>query len=410
MQFKHAMSKQGMLVYVYTMPIQSVSSGLFVRVGTRDECWLEQAGLAHAFEHMVFRGNKRLGNSTKITGEIEDVGGSLNAYTSKEATRYHNIVPHEHFEKSVTSLASLVTTPLFRAKDITKEMRVVAEEISRKEDVPASLCSNLLMDIIYRDHPLFKKGLGFVESVFGFTQKDFIEWKNLFYQPQNYIFVVVGGVSLDEAMKVINNVDFGKPEGVLNRRRMMDFVTSTQKRKVLQKEVQQATTRMGALIGSANSREVMVLDFFSDMIGGGMSTPLFQEVRDKRGLCYNVGSGVFHYEDLSLFLFGVGTKPDCIEEAISCIYDVIKNNKKNRYLFNKTKVRVLGNYSIIFCSPGVVLKLALNNLSFERPKSQEEIIEEVDSIKLSEVTAAVEKYLNPDNFSYAHIVPKGTKI
>src|SRR3989344_1762959 len=130
MKFESAMTSHGAPLYVFSMPqVQSIAVGVLVFAGTRDESWPKEAGIAHALEHMVFQGNARLGNSQAISAEIEDTGGMVNAWTAKEMTFYHRVVPDHAFGVAAQSLASQLSASLFRQADIDKEMKNVVEEI-----------------------------------------------------------------------------------------------------------------------------------------------------------------------------------------------------------------------------------------------------------------------------------------
>jgi predicted Zn-dependent peptidase len=179
----------------------------------------------------------------------------------------------------------------------------------------------------------------------------------------------------------------------------------------MEKDIKQANVCLGALIGPSSESESKAIDMFSCMIGGGMSFPLFQEVRNKRGLCYCVNSSLSSWSDCGIFSIYVGTDVDRVNEAIECIKDVVLKNKDNQVLLDKTKKSLLGKNSINFCSPGYVVMRSAEDIIFSgKPRSPQEIEEEIKSINLSEITAAVDKYLNPDDFIFSFVVPKGAKI
>lgn len=402
-----------MPLHVCTMPnTASIALGVLVNAGTRDENWPEEAGIAHAFEHMVFQGNTRMKNSQAIAEEIESEGGNLNAFTDNELTFYYRVIPDHAFDVGVRSLAGQLRGSLFRNRDIENEMKNVLQEISRANDNSADTCMRSMSNVIYGDHPLSRDVLGIAEKVENFDKDNFLSWKERFYHPKNYIIVVAGNIDLQEALKIINRVPFGSSKDKKKNCRGVDGqITQELSKQVIEKDIEQAVTFMGVAIGSSSDPSTEALDLFSNMIGGGMSYPLFQEVRDKRGLCYSIESDISAQTDRSLFYICVGTNKERIGEAVDCIKEVIWNNKDNQELFKKAKKMILGKLAISLCTPATILVRAMLDISiFGTPKSPEQIKKQIEVITLEEVSAAVERYLYPENFSYAHVVPLGTKI
>jgi predicted Zn-dependent peptidase len=412
MQFKSAVTEHGIPLYVLTMPsVESVTTGLLVAVGGRDEKWPRQAGMAHAFEHMVFKGNRRLKTSQTLMAEIEASGGKLNAETDAEYTFFYRIMPSHALGTAIRSLASQVSTSLFRDKDIKSEMKNIVEEIKMYDDRPKHVCEEAFQELIYGSHPLGRSILGSIGSVESFTRKDFIEWRRRFYHPQNYALLVVGKATIKEALSLVNGESFGNDNGNAEEEKVVPMIRQKEKMKVIIRDIKQANIYLGTAIGAAKSVDTKALILYTYMIGGGMSFPLFQEVRDKRGLCYGISAEVNKRSDLSHFYVSLGTDVNRMEEAIGCIEMIIKKHKNNKVLFNKAKDFMLGRMAINFSGPETILRQAALDISCGMtPMSPEEMMKEMRGINLSEVTEAVERYLNPKNFSYAYVVPNGTTI
>ncbi len=411
MRFESTVTKQGMPLYLFPMPsVKSVALGVLVSAGTRDESWPKEAGLAHAFEHMVFQGNTRLGNSKAIAEEIEAHGGLINAWTSKETTFYERMVPDYALLDGINSLAGQLTLPLFRKRDIKNEMKNIVEEIKQSNDDPQSLCIDNILEVVFGNHPLAQGTLGLVNSVTSFSKRDFSSWQERFYHPENFVFVAAGNVTMAKFAKAVNKFSFGE-KGRKITRSPISHIGRASNCKIVERDIEQANICLGALIGSAAEKDTKALQFYSRMIGGGMSFPLFQEVRDKRGLCYTIDADVDSWSDKGIFNIYVGTDPGRAKEAIDCIRDVVWKYRTDKNLFAKARKLLLGRISIGFCNPASVIERAAETMSTTGfPKSPEELAEEFGNIKLSDVTKAVERHLNPDNFSYAYVVPKGTKI
>ncbi|MCI0550710.1 MAG: insulinase family protein, partial [Anaerolineae bacterium] len=208
--FERTTTKHGIPLYVFPMPyVESVALGVLVFAGTRDETWPKQAGIAHALEHMLFQGNKRLPNQHAIAAEIEDVGGVVNAWTNNEVTMYYRVMPRTALGIAVDSLASQLTTPLFRDENIKLEMMNIVQEIGMCHDDPGVFCQMQFEETVFGQHPLGKNTLGTAESVSNFSPDDFGEFHGAHYRPANYVFIVVGNTTLGEAEIACNERSFG---------------------------------------------------------------------------------------------------------------------------------------------------------------------------------------------------------
>jgi predicted Zn-dependent peptidase len=420
MEFVKLETACGRPLHVYEMPhAHGVANGILVDVGTRDEDWQrnsigieKEAGLAHAFEHMVFQGNREFPTSVDITAYLEGVGGDCNAWTDKETTVFYNMVPAKNRDRSLKSLYNMVSTPLLREENIVTEMQNVIQEINRYKDNPATYVDMILVDeTIYGDHPLAKCGLGTPEAVAAFTRDDFLRYHERFYHPGNYTFLAAGNVNADLVRESWDKLFADNGNKTPNLRASINSIRREERVKVIRKEIDQVHICLGAPIGAANERSTKALKLFTNMIGGGMSFPLFQEVRDKRGLCYHVNAETTPRSDLGRFNIYVGTDPKRWREAVKVIFEVVQSNMQNETLFQKAKRMLIGKAALTFDSPARILEQAAQDISFEgTPLSPKEIIEQIESIGLQEVTQAAEKYLSPENFVQAFIAPKDFEL
>lgn len=412
MAFQKLETRHGVPVYVFPMPhVQSVAVGVLVFAGSRDEIYPHEAGLAHAFEHMVFQGNTRLGSNKMIAEELEAHGGSVNAWTWNEMTFYHRVAPDYAFDVAVNSIASQITDSLFRPEDITKEMKNIVQEIRRSFDNPASFCGHLFDKAIFGNHPLGKIVLGSEETVSKFTRDDFLLWQNKFYYAGNYVFLVVGNIDSSTALKVFDRVALLSISRARNTRPLIAEISGAVPKIVAEREIEQAHIHLGTPIGPASETESKLLEFYTYMLDGGMSFPLFQEVRDKRGLCYAVSADVLRWSDRGVFQVYVGTDAARVNEATDCVKEVVWNYRRDEALLERTKKMINGRNAISFSNPSSVLQRAAVDVVFSgSPQSPEEIRQEIDGFMIDEIAAVVEKYLRPENFSYAYVIPKGAQI
>src|SRR3989344_1355732 len=205
MNLRELTTRCGIKLYVVEMPnVQSVACGVLVHAGTCDENWPKEAGLAHAFEHMVFRGTSEFPTSKELTGYLERIGGYVNAWTWKEMTFYFNAVPKHRVDRSINYLYELLVAPQFRSEFISTEMSNIVEEIKRANDDPSGLVGDIADEVLYGEHPLAKRTLGTIEAVKSFTHDDFVRWHDAYYHSTNLVFLVVGNISAEEALRLID--------------------------------------------------------------------------------------------------------------------------------------------------------------------------------------------------------------
>ncbi len=398
----------GASLFVVEMPqVNSVATGILVRAGTRDELWPQEAGLAHAFEHMVFRGTDKFPNSEELTGYLEKVGGYVNAWTNSEMTFFYNVLPADHFKRGVEYLHELLMAPAFKPECISLEMKIVAEEIKRRNDDPARLAYDLSEEYAYGDHPLGKNTLGTVEAVTGFNRENFVSWQQKFYYPENFDFIVIGKINPEAALEIFNNYFLVANQRPRNSRPAIPSCAPKQKVVVVKKDIEQVHLVLAAPIGNAKDRTTEALTLFGVMLDGGMSFPLFQELREKRGLCYAASADVSPSSDIGLFLFYVGTDLQKWPVALKTMLDLIPVHRANPKLFKDAKSLLMGRISIKYESPQAMLSKLAYDIALEgKPILVKETLEEIESLTLDEVTAAVDKYLKPENFVQVFVAPE----
>ncbi|HEY4519894.1 MAG TPA: pitrilysin family protein [Candidatus Paceibacterota bacterium] len=414
MKFERTVTKSGAPLFVFSMPhVENLAVGVLVNAGTRDEVWPKEAGIAHALEHMVFQGNARLFDSLSVSSEIETIGGMLNAWTTKEMTLYYNVVPKDSLQISADSIGSMLNTSLFRPENIATEMKNVVQEIKRANDSPDGFCRDMFEEVLYGQHPLGKRTLGTEESVLAFGRNDFLAFMKRLYYPKNCTFIVVGNTTLEEAEKAFDSA-FPSAHGpnTKHAREHASSIVSAKKHGVFERDIKQANVCLGVTIGAGRDLDTEALEFFKAMIDGGMSFPLFQEVRDKRGLCYSIGADITPWSDCGQFQIYVGTNAETMDEAIHCIHEVMKNSSNDAHLFARAKTYLLGSTAISFTSPAAILQHAATDIAFlGTPRSPAEIRNDIEKQTPEGVLGAVQKHLlDPASYSYAYVVPPGTKI
>lgn len=404
------MTSRGIPLYACYLPhAKSVTTSVVVKVGMCNELWPQEAGLAHAMEHMVFRGTEDFADSQKISAYIENTGGWLNAYTSRNYTYFQNQLPYMHLEKGIHSLSQLVRKPLLRPKDIKAEMQAVIQEIKQRNDDPSEVLFDEFVNESFRGHPLGRDILGTEKSVLGFKNADFKNWQNKYYRPENFMFFIVGNFKLSEAKKLFEKYF---PENASGRvlARPDAVIVPVKKVRQICRDTEQAHLAIGTIVPKAEDLDSMPLLVFQQMIGGGMSSPLFQEVREKRGLAYSVHACHWLYAQLGLFFIYVGTDPKKTEEAARVSLQVIKKYKNSSKLMKLAKEMLIGELNLAMDNPKKVLGAAIEELSlFGKIYSLKERVERIKAVTIGQISKAVEKYLLNENRRVTLILGPKTK-
>jgi len=408
MNFERIVTAQGVPLYYLRMPfVKSVAAGVLVKAGTRDEIWSEEAGLAHALEHVLFQGTEEFPDSQSFSAYIEDVGGHLNAWTDAEMTLFYNILPTDKIERGIYSLSQMIRKPLLPERNIQTEMQNIVQEIRRANDVPQIYLMIKAGEIVYNGHPLGRSGLGTEEAVNSFKSNNFRNFMQKFYHPANYTFIVVGNFEIGQIKDLFEKY-FPETVNLPTNQRSQTIANLPQdKLFIISRQVEQCHLIIGTSTCSFNNPDKWPLRIFRTMIDGGSSSPLFQEVREKRGLAYEVQAECDFWSDLGSFDVYIGTDPERKDEAIRVALSVIQDSKNSTQLLKKAKEMAIGRMALKYESTNGILQIAAEELGKTGTiLSFEEIIQKIKSVTIEQVEAVVNKYLSEDRLVTVMLVPE----
>ncbi len=396
MKILKEMTKQGVPIYACYIPhTKSVTITAVIKAGTRNELWPKEAGLAHAMEHMVFRGTEDFPNEKDLSFFIERVGGSINAWTSKECTKYRLCVPTTDTKKAVYALSQIVRKPLLRKKDIEIEMRVVVQELIADNDSPNDLVNMEYIRGVFGDHPLALETSGLKRSILNFKKTDFKRWQKKFYHPKNLAFFVIGNFNIKDLKKLFER--YFPEKGSIGSESQNDLISAprpVKKFKHLICNTRQTYVNFGAMTPGADHPDSLPLDIFDIMISSGISSPLFQEIRGKRGLAYSVNATNFTYREAGFFITEIETDPHKVKEAIKASLEVMQRSKNSSTLMNTAKKKAIGQLKIASDDHEDFLVMAINDFNvFGRIISLEEKINKIKAVTIQQISRAVDKYL-----------------
>ena len=381
--------------------IRSTAIGIMCNTGSSNER-PEEYGISHFIEHMLFKGTL---NRTpyEIVDEIDSMGGEVNAFTGKEVTCFYVKCLDEHLYKSADVLVDMIENPLFDANEMEREKLVVIEEINMTQDDPDDVAMDALEEYVYAgsgfDHPV----LGTKDTVSAFTRDMLVEYYREHYTKDSIVVSVAGSFDIDELEEYFSS-KFLNLEGEQRKDRTgkLDAITDN---KVIVKDVEQAHIVLGVPSVSATHKYRYVLSMISTILGGGMSSRLFQHVREEKGLAYSIYSMNSFYTNCGSFIIAAGVAKDRVEEALEAIkieLDKLANEPVNEHEFSSAKEQLKAAY--IFSKEAVKSRMtgnARNYFALGYCPDQDEILGILDKISQSDIEDA--KLIISDYSKYSFI-------
>ncbi|SDW12192.1 M16 family metallopeptidase [Litoreibacter albidus] len=310
----------GFRIVTEHMPsLESASVGIWVNAGGRHER-IEQNGIAHFLEHMAFKGTTRR-SALQIAEAIEDVGGYINAYTSREVTAYYARVLKDDVPLAMDVIGDIVRHPVFDPREIEVERGVILQEIGMSLDTPDDVIFDWLQEAAYPGQPIGRTILGPTERVQNFSRADLSGFVAEHYGPQNLILSAAGAVDHDAIVRMAEDMFGDMPSSVSNVADVAKFA-SGERREV--KALEQAHFTFALEAPGYRDDDFYTAQVFASAFGGGMSSRLFQEAREKRGLCYSIYSSIGSYNDTGMMTVYAGTSGDDIAGLADITVDELK--------------------------------------------------------------------------------------
>ena len=406
--YKKTVTSNGLRILTSHMPhTQSVSIVLYVGAGSRYET-PEEAGISHFVEHMCFKGTPRRPTSKEISETIEGLGGVLNAATDRELTTYWCKVPVTHFRLALDVLADIIHEPLFDPEEIEKERHVILEELSMSYDVPSYRADLLIDEVMWPDQPLGRDVGGTRESVHNITRDMLMQYMQRQYTIPNLVVSIAGNIPDDEAAEAVD----------LHFRNR----TSHQPSPLFPAEDGQSAPRMGlerrkteqahvciAVKGlSSRHPDRYALDLLNGVLGEGMSSRLFLELREKQSLVYDVHTTTSHLKDCGTFITYAGVDPKNTRKAIQSILQELHRikegipeeelHKSREYLKGRLVLRMEDTRS-------VAAWLGAQELLHDQVLTVEQVLANVDAISPEDVQRVANSLLVTEKLSMAIVGP-----
>ena len=400
------------VLLVDTKAFQTLTTILLVGAGSRYEN-KKNNGVAHFFEHMAFKGSTKYPDSFTITSTIESLGGVFNAFTSKDHTGYWIKATNEHFPTLIDVISDMVLNPLLVDGEIEREKGVIVEEINMYEDTPYRKVGDLFEQLLYDGNPLGYDIAGTKDTVTKFTRKTFVDYIQKLYHPANSVFVVAGGLDGKTDYKKIIEEKFKGWKNGRDRAKFSVVKEIQTKPNILiqHKKTEQTHFVLGFRAYPSGHKKRHAAGVLGAILGGGMSSRLFIEVRERRGLCYYISTGRETYEDVGSFVTHAGVTNN-LEKTKEAIRVSLREHKKvavgdvkKDELF-KAKELLKGRLLLSLEDSQNVSTFFGTRLLLEGEiESPEEIIKKIDAVTLDEVVDVAKELFKPEKLNLALIGP-----
>ncbi len=366
------------------VPVTTVMLG--TKYGSRYETESEK-GMAHFIEHLCFKGTEKR-TAKEIAKEIEGVGGILNAFTSEEVTAYHAKFPSVHLKKVVEVLFDIYYNPIFPEEDVKREAEVICEEIKMYYDNPRAHTLESIKEQCYaKPFGMFIGGPQ--ENVRGMTREILLKKHREVYTPHNSVMIVVGNNSFEEVLKLAEEFQI---ERAFNKISKPEIIERTAKEEEHRSNLQQSNIALGFHFPKANDTNRFAAEVFSDILGGGMSSRLFTEVREKRGLVYGVKTAFDSGVDYGYLMIWAGTDPSKVEEVKAvCLEEFRKMANLTEEELTEAKTKLLGSNKVSLESSDEVARELLVSWIEGKPESFYNFEKEILKVTLEDVKKLAEK-------------------
>jgi predicted Zn-dependent peptidase len=404
--YKKTTLPNGLRVLTEAMPAaRSATVGVWADVGSSVES-RERRGISHLVEHMLFKGTTRR-TARQIAETMDSVGGNLNAFTDKETTCYYAKVIDRHVPLALDVLADMFLHSTFDPLELSKEQKVILEEIKMYDDSPDELIHDIFLQTMWSGSSLGEPTIGFAESVMGVTPEDLRAHMRAHYAPNAVIVAAAGNVEHDRFVELVAEV-FGGFKGACVPPKP-ERPATTPATNVRFKESEQAYVVMGTRGIDIRDDRRYALSMLDTVLGGGMSSRLFQEIREQRGLVYSVYSFQAAYRAAGLFGVYAGTSAENVQACVDVIVEQFaraRNTPIERDEFQLAKEHIKGNLTLsLEASSSRMIRLGRNEFALGRHVSAEEIEQRIDAVTADEVQQLARELLLEENLGLCIIGP-----
>lgn len=387
--------------------VKSVSVGIWVKTGSRNEAE-KQAGITHFLEHMLFKGTHKR-SAYEIAQSMESVGGYLNAFTSTEYTCYYARCLDSKLNTAIEVLSDMIKNSQFPKEELNKEKKVVLEEMKMYKDSPDDVVFEEFSSQIFKDHPIGRPIIGYEKTVKSFSRKDLFNYIEERYQPDNLLVAVAGHADHNHILEMVQeHLNFENNGNTLNKEQPLSPYEVTSH--TVTKPIEQTHMILGRRALNFEHPDKYLLLLANTILGGGMSSRLHQNVREKYGYCYSISPFNQSYVDTGLFGVYTGTDigyVDHVRELINNEFLRMQNERVDEKELNEAKAQLKGKLLLSQeNTSNRMTRLAKSELYFNRFVTLDELVENIDAVSSEDILKFSNEFFNPEQFSETLLVPK----
>lgn len=404
--YKKSVLSNGIRVVSETIPyVKSVTMGIWIATGSRFE---EESnhGISHFIEHLMFKGtNKR--TAKDIAETVDAVGGQLNAFTAKECTCYYLKVLDSHAELAMDILSDMLLSSKFALEDIERESQVVLEEVHMYEDSPDELVHDIHLDAVWPVHPLGRNILGTTDSIESFNRDLVMKYYRDFYTPDNIVIAAAGNLPHEELVELAERYFSGHK----GQRRLLNITSPsfTPARTVISKDTEQVHLCLGTLSVPQDNPQIYPVHILNNILGGGISSRLFQSIREERGLAYSIYSYQNNYKDAGLLTVYAGTRPGNMNQVLDLIMENLRDFKGKGITEQeliKSKEQIKGSLLLgLESSSSRMSRIGKMEVTLGKFIPLDEVVNKIDKVTLADVNQMIERLFVAEQLCFTALGP-----
>jgi len=409
MKFDRKVLPNGLRIITIPMPsFESATSLVMVGAGSRYETE-KNNGISHFLEHMAFKGTQKRPSAIDISNLIDGIGGEFNAFTGKEVTGYYVKSAVSHVDLCLDVLSDMLQNSKLDSVEIEKEKGVILEEMNLYEDTPSRNIGDVYEKLLYGNIPMGWDTIGEKDVIKSITRENFQEYMQSLYSADNITVVVAGGIDTEKTVKLIEKY-FGQMKR-FDTLRYEKVIEKQEKPKIFVKEkkTEQVHIALGFRTVPLGHPDRYSLSVLAAILGGGMSSRLFHEVREKRGLAYYVKTGSEQYQDVGNLVSTAGLDPKRVEEGIKVIVEEYAKiskleNQISKQELEKAKEFLKGHFVLeLEDSRSVAGFYSQQEILEEKIENPDEIMAEIDKVTITDVEKVAQRYFKEDAMNLAVI-------
>ncbi|MCX7842210.1 MAG: insulinase family protein [Clostridia bacterium] len=403
--FKKFTLDNGVRVVCEKIPyVHSVSIGIWVGTGSRNES-RDNNGISHFIEHMLFKGTEKR-TAKQIAESIDNIGGQLNAFTGKECTCYYTKTLDSHIDIAVDVLSDMLFNSKLSPNDIDIERKVILEEIGMYEDSPEELVHDILSEAVWNGNSLGFPILGTEDSLNKLDREAIRRYMDINYTPDNCVISVAGNFEDEKLLELIEGC-FGSWTAKSSEKVQYEKPRFITDKRIKEKDTEQVHICMGFSGIEHGSDDLYALLAVNNIFGGGMSSRLFQKIREEKGLVYSIYSYPSSYKNAGLFTIYAGMNPEHMPKVITLIQEEIRElviNGVDKEDLDKSKEQLKGNFILgLESTSSRMNSIGKSELLLGRIYNPEEILKKIDEINMENLNAVIERVFNVDKMSFSAV-------